>query len=314
VHHFNIALQNIRSAHDFLENVCAQLILRYQLDYHSLPEDALKDSGFLSELLAKAAQQRPESAVVVLVDALDEAEDVPLRDGHNRLYLPQSLPDGVFFVVTARELDNERLLVDRARVIYLKDTDPKNESDVRLYVENFLETHRTDMGPRLAEWGLGDRAFIGVLTRKSQGNFMYVKHVLEDICAGRLTRATLDDIAQLPAGLRAYYQRHWDRMRDQDRDRFETIYEPVVCQLAVAQEPVSVAQLHEWLPQLTPPRIRDWRQFLNEERKEQVSYYRIYHTSFQEFLRDEVGLVKYHQNVVDTALGKIPGFLSGPNG
>jgi len=34
VHHLNIATGNIRTARQFLQNVCAQLILRYDLPYH----------------------------------------------------------------------------------------------------------------------------------------------------------------------------------------------------------------------------------------------------------------------------------------
>jgi hypothetical protein len=43
VHHFNIAPQNIRSARAFLENVCAQLLMRYELREASLSEDAFRD-------------------------------------------------------------------------------------------------------------------------------------------------------------------------------------------------------------------------------------------------------------------------------
>jgi hypothetical protein len=55
VHHFNIAPQNIRSTRIFLENVCAQLIVRYELDYTALPPEAGQDSAFLGQLLDEAA-------------------------------------------------------------------------------------------------------------------------------------------------------------------------------------------------------------------------------------------------------------------
>ena len=79
VHHFNIAPQNIRSTRVFLENVCAQLIVRYQLAHtmSSRPE-ASQDSAFLTRLLTEAAEKAGDQPVVVLVDALDEAEDVGL--------------------------------------------------------------------------------------------------------------------------------------------------------------------------------------------------------------------------------------------
>ena len=53
-----------------------------------------------------------------------------------------------------------------------------------------------------------------------------------------------------------------------------------------------------------------WREFLNVEGQGRESRYRVYHASFQDFLREEVGLNEYHQTIDDTALAKIPGFLT----
>ena len=103
VHHFNVAPLGIRSPQAFLSNVCAQLIVRYGLDHDSLPPEATQDGGFLARLLAEAAEEDANHPVVVAVDALDEAEDVGLPPGANRLFLPPSLPAGVYFVVSTRE-------------------------------------------------------------------------------------------------------------------------------------------------------------------------------------------------------------------
>ena len=105
VHHFNIAPENIRSPRQFLENVCAQLIIRYDLDHPTLPPQAGEDSGFLSQLLTEAAdraRQNGELPVVVVVDALDEAEDTGLAPSANRLYLPRALPAGALRPHNAR--------------------------------------------------------------------------------------------------------------------------------------------------------------------------------------------------------------------
>src|SRR6185295_12669186 len=53
LHHFNIAPQNIRSSRAFLENISAQLVVRYGLDHPTLPPSAGEDSAFLSQLLAE---------------------------------------------------------------------------------------------------------------------------------------------------------------------------------------------------------------------------------------------------------------------
>ncbi len=315
VHHFNIAPQNIRSARAFLENVCAQLIVRYELGHSVLPPEASQDSAFLSQLLTDAVQKSGDEPVVVLVDALDEAEDLGVAANANRLYLPQVLPRGVFFVMTSREQVDYRLDVDRREDLYLRDDDPQNLADVRAYVQGFIEQHEDEMKSRIAAWDVDVDAFITELTGKSQGNFMYLVHILEDIRGGSLSLENVDSVQDLPKGLRAYYQRHWRLMREQDQDRFERIYEPVLRILATVREPVALESIQEWT-QVEPARIRDvvrdWRPFLNElGSAADGPLYRVYHASFQEFLAEEgVGLKPYHQRIAETALRKIPGFLS----
>jgi hypothetical protein len=305
VHHFNVAQQGIRSPRDFLRNVCAQLIARHELDHTALAADAGEDSGFLSRLLAEAAQRT--KPIVIVVDALDEAEDTGLPPAANRLFLPKVLPEGVFMILTTREDHDYRLDVDRATDIWLRDDDPANQADVRRYVERFVEEHDDAMAPRIAAWRLDRAAFAEQLTALSEGNFMYLVYVLVDIERGRLTPENAGDIGELPRGLRSYYQRHWREMRDADRQRFEEEQRPVLCMLAIAREPVPPAQVGEWTG-LEPSRVRgvlaEWRQFLNES---PGGAYRLYHRSFADFLDAEEDLAYYHRQIADAALAKVPG-------
>jgi AAA ATPase domain len=317
VHHFNIAPQNIRSTKVFLENVSAQLIVRYQLSHAILPPEATQDSAFLTQLLTEAASAAGGQPVVVLVDALDEAEDTGLAATANRLFLPAVLPENVFFVLTSREQIDYRHDVDRREDLYLRDDDPQNLDDVRAYVRRFLGAHQEQMTARIAAWELGTDQFVELLTDNSQGNFMYLVHVLKDIRTGTLSPQTMDNIQDLPRGLRAYYQRHWRTMRAQDQDRFERIYEPVLRILATVREPVSLDAVREWTgsdPARILEVIRDWRPFLNETPSATAEpLYRVYHASFQDFLAEEgVGLKAYHEKIAMTALAKIPGFLDEP--
>lgn len=312
VHHFNIAPQNIRTARDFLGNVCAQLVARYELDYDTLPPEAVQDSGFLSKLLSEVSLKTDNRPVVVLIDALDEAEDVGLPSDANRLYLPAALPDGVFLIVTSREEHDFRLNVDRREDIYLRDDSPENLADVRQYVTNFIAGHQAAMAQRIQQWDVSEDEFVAIITEKSQGNFMYLVHVLRDISKGLLTQTNVDNIRKLPQGLRAYYQRHWRTMKDQDPARFEKYYQPVVCLLATVREPVKIAQLVQWThlePTPITQVIQTWREFLNEDEDEYGEpLYRVYHASFQDFLQDEVGLKQYHNQISQSALNKIPGW------
>jgi len=317
VHHFNIAPENIRSPRQFLENVCAQLIVRYGLDHPALPLQAGEDSGFLSQLLTEAAErarQQGELPVVVVVDALDEAEDTGLAPSANRLYLPRALPVGVFFVLTTREEADYRLDVDNETEIWLRDDDPANKQDVARYIETFIEAHPQVMRERIQAWDLGPAAFVTEMTKLSEGNFMYLVHVLPEIAAGRLSRQTVGEVSGLPRGLTGYYKRHWRDMKDSDPTRFSTLQRPVLCFLAVSREPVTIPQLMEWT-HLDPGDIKNvitqWREFLNEDPGGQPPLYRIYHRSFAEFLDDQENLRWYHSQIATTALSKIPGFLTG---
>jgi hypothetical protein len=315
VHHFNIGTQNIRSVHDFLTNICAQLIVRYGLAYTYLPPEA-SDSGFLSRLLAEASESASGSPVVVAVDALDEADSVGLPRGANLLFLPQALPPHVYFVLSTREREDYHLVVDRREDIFLDDSSPENQEDVRRYIRDFIAGHQPTMDTRLGEWQVGPDAFQSTIAERSQGNFMYLVHVLGDILSARLNPQNIENVRNLPRGLREYYRRHWRTMEVQDRDRFEREYKPVILILAAAREPVTVEQIADWTELDTfsiQHVISDWREFLNADggNDSEPVRYRLYHASFQEFLREDIGLRQQHGIIVDAALGKIPGFPSG---
>jgi hypothetical protein len=314
VHHFNIAPANVRSPQQFLENVCAQLIVRYGLDYQTLPPQAGDDSGFLSQLLAEAADRVRESGglpVVVVVDALDEAEDTGLAPAANRLYLPPVLPDGVFFIVTTREKTDYRLNVDNVADLWLRDGDAANERDVARYIEGFIAAEAPAMRERIEAWSLTAEEFVREVTGLSEGNFMYLVYLLRDIAAGRLSRETVATVDGLPRGLNGYYKRHWRDMKDADPGRFESRQRPVLCFLAIGRTEVSVEQLVEWTG-LAPGEVRDvigqWREFLNTDQDRAPYQYRLYHRSFAEFLDAEEDLRWYHGRIVAAELAKIPGF------
>lgn len=320
VHHFNIGGGNIKSTEDFLGNVCAQIVVRYGLPYTALPPKATSDSGFLVQLLGEATAVTEGNPVIVVVDALDEAHDANLGPRQNRLLLPASLPDRVLFVLTTRPKQEYRLVVDAVRTIDLDERDPRNRVDIVDYIVRFIEEHRAQMAERLSEWSASESQFINTIADRSDGNFMYLVHLLPDIVDGRITRQSIGDLGHMPFGLKEYYRQHWRQMRAVDAVAFDDYYQPVLGLLATVAEPVTINQLAEWASFLrgTPAAVHrlksviaEWREFLNEERDQSGdSRYRIYHVSFQEFLRDEIGLTPYHSAIAQAALDRIPGWTS----
>lgn len=327
VHHFNSAPLGIVSSAAFLANVCAQLIVRYQLKHEILPAEATLDGGFLARLLDEVVEDPSTHPVLVVIDALDEAEDGAPRAGANKLYLPPNLPRGVYFVASTREEHDEHLFVESRRDVFLREEDPANIADVRAFVHRYIEDNAKTMGPRIAGWSLSEGEFVDVLTTRSEGNFMYLVHVLRDIRDGAFTATSIGHVDQLPRGLRDYYRRHWRDMRGVDAEMFRRYEEPVICLLAAVREPVQIPEILAWMraywerqrwtgSDLNPRTVVDvlnrWREFLNVEGQGRESKYRVYHASFQDFLREEVGLDSYHETIDDSALAKIPGFLTGP--
>lgn len=86
--------------HDHLSEALRE---RFDLTTSYRSFESGKDSASFSTLLTEAAQQLRDNRkgpLVIVVDALDEAENAP--PGGNVLLLPPSLPEGVFIVVTQR--------------------------------------------------------------------------------------------------------------------------------------------------------------------------------------------------------------------
>jgi hypothetical protein len=251
-----------------------------------------EDSSFLVQCLEEAAANPDNRPVVLVADALDESERLGLPPRVNSLYLPPSLPEGAYIVISSRPLDDLKLVVSNSQPLFLEPDSENNLLDIRAYIENYLQSD-AGLRDRLTGWQVTEEAFIEALVQKSEGNFIYLHYVLPAIAAGYFQRGTVDE---LPQGLQAYYRGHWNQMQIAEPDEFDELYAPLVCLLAVVREPVTVAQLHKWTGKEVAKirrAIAGWRQFLEEE--PDVQCYRLYHTSFQDFLREMVNLKEFHE-------------------
>lgn len=300
IHHFNIGLQNINKAHQFLESVCAQLISRFELEHPTWPPDANKDGAFFNQLLAEASNKLKENdRLVIVVDALDEVEISGQPPRANVLYLPPFLPPKVYIVVSTRIKHDIRLQVTNSREFELLSDSRYNSQDVRKYIRQNLDKQ---MLQRISSWEISLGEFIDTMLQKSEGNFMYLRYVLPAVKEGRFVEGT---VHQLPKGLLGYYRSHWRQMKNQDSTIFDTLCQPVVCVLAAVKEAVLIDQVAAYT-KIASHKIRDvireWREFLYKEfNDQQQPLYRVYHKSFQDFLREEVDpqLKTYHRMIAD---------------
>ena len=291
-YHLNDRRQGVTSTREFLSSVCPQLAARCGITISSVPS-----SLTLSMLLRKAAEGAgPGHPVVIVVDALDESEP---SVGANRLLLPQVLPQYVYFLITSRPQADYELSVDHLKIVSIEDDDPLNFSDIRSYIQRELNgPFGGDFAQRIDAWGVSEKAFTDTLVGKSQGNFMYIVHMLSSVRLNRLTEAAMDDIRHLPTGLRGYYLDHWQVMQERWPPALWKKHEAAVRCLAVMKRPVSPAMLvdmaeEENLPGVDEDLARaiftEWREFLNskhDKHHDEERYY-VYHDTFREFLESK---------------------------
>ncbi len=208
--HFNIQSQGIVTPAQFLENICTQLIQGYNLNYPRLPERATEDGNVLAHLLAEAANKlAPGKKLVVVVDALDEVDATGQSKGSNLLYLPDSLVDKVYFILSKRPQQLDLPLTDYLTRFDLMQYPAESAKDARRYAE---KRYRRSL--QIQEWvtsrQLTPEQFLTYLVAKSENNFMYLRYVLNDIENGLYESESLES---LPRGLRRYYRKHWQLIR-----------------------------------------------------------------------------------------------------
>jgi len=307
IHHFNIGLQGINSPSQFLGNICAQMIQRFNLPYDTLPDNFDRGAVFLNRILSEvSALATADDPLAIVIDALDEVHQTGTSSIANPLFLPFDLPPNVYVIMTCRHSEDVSFQVSNIHETELSPDSDENDDDIREYLATWLP--RSSIKEWISSQGFDRGKFVGSLLERSEGNFMYLHHVLPAIERGDFTEGTVDE---LPHGLRAYYRRHWAKMRNVDTTTFEQMYQPVVCVLAAVQRPVLVEQVVEWTQlgiSQVQSALEDWREFLYVERSDNNrDQYRVYHTAFRDFLQEEVdsGLKTYHAMIALSALRRV---------
>ncbi len=318
VHHFNIRSEGINKTETFLRNICAQLIVIYQLNHSFLPPEATQDAGFLNRLLEEVSEKLgPEGKVIIVVDALDEVDRLGLPQGVNSLYLPVTMPRGIYVIVTMRKIPVDLRIDCEWDTLDVENDSAGNIADIREYIK--LAVERPGIKSYIIAQGITNEFFIDHLAEKSEGNFMYLHYVLPEIEHGAYKDFKLE---ALPAGLQNYYEDHWRRMRGQDEESWFNYKLPVIMALTVVKEPVSIDLIADFSKVQERPRIREvlqeWGQFLHEE---EVPYegslqkrYHVYHASFHDFIakkeevKDErVSLKEAHKKIADDLYSELFG-------
>jgi len=283
VAHFNSQSQGIVRAEQFLENACTQLIRGFQLNYPQLPENATRDGNFLSRLLGEVSAKLGGKKLIIVVDALDEVDLSLQGRGSNVLYLPDALPDHVYFIVSKRP---KSLPLPNHQVFDLMQYSAKSLADVKVYIDK-----RTSNSASIQNWinrqNLQREQFVAAVAEKSQNNFMYLRYVLNDIDTGSYSDVTLND---LPRELEGYYKKHWVQMMGRDDDPLLEMKVKIIYVLSKAREAVSRGWIAKSVGETdfkVQQVLRKWDSFLRQQQVDGEIRYSIYHNSFREFLEKD---------------------------
>ncbi|MEG4353251.1 ATP-binding protein [Microcoleus sp. LAD1_D5] len=287
VTHFNSRSDGIVDAKIFLENACIQLIQGFKLrdKYPQLPENATANGNFLGRLLGEVSATLGGKKLIFVVDALDEVDLSLQSSGSNVLYLPEVLPDNVYFIVSKRP---EFLpLPMNHRVFDLMQYDAESLEDTKAYIAK-----RTSNSASIQNWiashDLSLEEFVGAVAEKSQNNFMYLRYVLNDIENGEYRDVSLED---LPRELTGYYGKHWAQMMGREDDPLLEMKVKIIYVISKAREAVSRGWIAKSVGETdfkVQQVLKKWDSFLRQQQVNGEIRYSTYHNSFREFLaKDE---------------------------
>lgn len=237
---FGESLQGPNALNAALRSLSAQLIERYQVEpYFSrrLLPFRVHDPHTFQDILRGAAQNRSAGSRIVLVlDALDTMWPAlqPL--------LSPSLPKGVYVIATYRP-GKAYLAADhlstRVRIVKLDPSDPRNLADLQSYLEQAADSPK--ISAALHKDGIDKAQFADSLASKSQGIWIYVRHVTQEIEFG--TRKAID-LEGLPDGLTQYYLdqiRNWRGALPSSS--WSQVYLPVLSTLAACRGAATLNEI-----------------------------------------------------------------------
>jgi len=264
------------------------------------PEDLF--DRIVREPLEVLARDQLNDPVTVLVDALDESlaytGNITIAD---LVTQAEDLPDAVRFIVTCRpKSELMRNLQLRSPQQYtlsprLTQTDGPPDAyarvlrDVQDHVERVMRDEAPALSDRLAA-NLAPQHFVAMIRDNSEGNFLYVRYVLQ-MMLDRQEPITPESLAAAPAGLDAIYLEFVQRLVPAGVQAWHSEYGKVLGVLAVGQVPLTEDQIANFTalpPTATRVALRKMRELLeaDESRPASQRVYSLYHRSLADFLLD----------------------------
>ncbi|MBI5578752.1 MAG: hypothetical protein HY895_06330 [Deltaproteobacteria bacterium] len=222
-------------------------------------------------------REAPADPIVILVDSLDEALAFNAETNITQLLkLTSDFPPQVRFFFTCRS-NSVRVfdVIGPATLDLIADAPPALD-EVKLYAVARLnavpEPARSDTAERIA--------------RKSNGNFLYAYHVLNDLIRQNIAIGDPETL-DLPDELEDVYRKAIEREMASNPARWAEVFRPILGSIAVAlgngltrEQLTSISGLAE---DTAADVLETCAQYLEYGDREELPY-RFYHQSFREFL------------------------------
>ncbi len=301
IHIINADKDGSNSVENFLQNICAQLIVQRKLEFEKLPKNIVKNGKILKRILNTVSiNLKKEEKIIIVVDGIDELNNLTIYRKINILFLPQFLPPNIYFILTMRDIEDQIRIPDEnnKEIFRLEQNSSENIADVNKYITK--EVKHKSIQKYLKKYDLVESDFIKALEEKSEGNFMYLKHVLPEIANGNYKDTKLN---QIPKGLYGYYRDHWERMKGEDEKAWFKYKLPIIKVLALVDNayPTEIIAILSGIKDegRIGSVLREWKQFLyiKEERDEDGNLhkcYKFYHKSFNDFLKEQDEIPSEH--------------------
>jgi hypothetical protein len=242
--------------------------------------------------LLEIYQKGYRQPTIILVDSLDEALlHSGLLDIVDLLSKLDELPHQVRFIVTSRP---ETEILERFKGSTVCDLTKdaglaQSQADISQYVSEVLKL-QSAIQPKLSA-DLTTERFISKIKQYSEGNFLYVIYLLQ-MLTSQNELISEDMLQELPIGLSGIYASFLQRLLQENTQNWRNDYAPLLGILAVAQAPLTLEQLADFLQQ-PKSKVGDVLdhliQFLDRDETLPASQrtYSMYHRSLANWLLDE---------------------------
>ena len=238
-----------------------------------------------------ATLSRPNRAILILIDALDEAT----RDDRNALAsfiaaeFPRT-PGWLRLVITSRPEKAVTAPLQGLNPFILDTETEANRADIRDYL-------RRELAPLLQGRPDADQLVEQIL-EKSEGVFLYVERVCHDL---RHDYLSLDRLEQFPQGLGGVYWQYFERQFP-DLEKFRKDIRPALRAILAAREPLPVdilQHLFDWQDE----ELRDFTRTLGAlfpvTTEDGLQVIKPWHKSLVDWLTDEARTGAYYVSVAE---------------